>query len=115
MGRRLRYEECASYLYRPEATIVSPCSDPDLSRYRPIPKSLRCNIKISWPDYSAILDRCLEEEWGVAELGKGLFVEKWLHVKYSPLSILKNKFQGVVVMSCYLYNIKKLFHNILLY
>jgi hypothetical protein len=90
-------------------------SDPDLRRYRSVPESLWCNIEISRPDDSAVLDRSFEEERRVAELVKGFFVEKWRHVKYSPLSVLKNKFQGVVVLSCYRYNIKKLFHNILLY
>lgn len=115
MAQHWRYEGSGGYLYWLETTIVSPYSTLDLRRYGPFPESLRCNIEISWPDYSAMLHRSLEEERRVAEFGKGLFVEKWLHVKYSSLSVFKNKFQGVVGMSCYLYNIKKLFHNILLY
>ena len=47
-----------------------------LCRHRPVPECLRCYIKILWPNDSAVLNKGFEEEGGVPELAKGLFLEK---------------------------------------
>ena len=80
-----------------------------------VPESLWCNIKIAWPNYSAVLDRGFEEKWRVEKFRKGFFVEKWLHVEYAPLTVFKNKFQSEVFTSGYSDNITQFFHKSLLY
>ncbi len=77
-----------------------------LCRYRPVPKSLWCNINIARPDYSAVLDRGLEEEWRVDEFGKGFFSKTSSSVKSLRVETAMTSRSSSIISSPHLYHPK---------